>query len=375
MIPPIYILVTVAFPDIKSRARYFGVVSGAGGLGAAAGPLIGGLVTSAISWRASFGLQVLVVAWIILLARNITDPARPGPKPRFDVTGAILSAAGLFFVVLGLLQSRTYGFLVSRADFTIGNTVVIPKGSISPVWIFVAIGALFLLWFFLYVRSRERRGRDVLLPLRLFRNKVANRGLGTQVIQWLILQGTFFVVSVYLQEVNGYNAIETGLMLTPATIGILVASAGADRFARRHPQRWLIIAGFLITAVGMILLLVLVRAHSGFLTWVPGLLLFGIGVGVMLTSSVNVVQSSFPEGDQGEISGLSRSVSNLGSSFGTALVGSILVAAKMPAGKPFAAGLATMLVFALIGLVLGVLIPRRQAQPSDPAQAEAEPAA
>ena len=94
MIPPIYILVTVAFPDVKSRARYFGVVSGAGGLGAAAGPLIGGLVTSAISWRASFGLQVLVVAWIILLARKISDPARPGPEPRFDLTGAVLSAAG-----------------------------------------------------------------------------------------------------------------------------------------------------------------------------------------------------------------------------------------------------------------------------------------
>src|ERR1700730_16757845 len=99
MIPPIYILVTVTFPDVKSRARYFGVVSGAGGLGAAAGPLIGGLVTSAISWRASFGLQVLVVAWIIWLARKITDPARPGPKPRFDLTGAVLSAAGLLFVV------------------------------------------------------------------------------------------------------------------------------------------------------------------------------------------------------------------------------------------------------------------------------------
>ena len=92
MIPPIYILVTVAFPDVKSRAQYFGVVSGAGGLGAAAGPLIGGVVTSAISWRASFGLQVLVVAWIILLARKITDPARTGPKPRFDLTGAVLSA-------------------------------------------------------------------------------------------------------------------------------------------------------------------------------------------------------------------------------------------------------------------------------------------
>ena len=79
--------------------------------------------------------------------------------------------------------------------------MVIPKGGISPVWLFVAIGALFLLWFFLHVRSREHKGRDVLLPLRLFRNKISNLGLGTQTIQWLILQGSFFAVSVYLQEV------------------------------------------------------------------------------------------------------------------------------------------------------------------------------
>ncbi len=373
MIPPIYILVTVAFPDVKSRARYFGVVSGAGGLGAAAGPLIGGLVTSAISWRASFVLQVLVVAWIIVLARKIADPARPGPKPRFDLTGAVLSAAGLFFVVLGLLQSRTYGFFKSRADFTIGNTVVIPKGSISPVWLFVAIGALFLLWFFLHIRSSERKGRDVLLPLRLFRNRIANLGMATQTIQWLILQGSFFVVSVYLQEVNHYNAIQTGLMLTPATVGILVTSAAADRFARRHPQRWLIIAGFLATAIGMILLLLLVRAHSGILSWVPGLLLFGAGIGIMLTSSVNVVQSSFPDADQGDISGLSRSVSNLGSSLGTALVGSVLVAVTQPAGTPFAVALATMLVITLIGLVIAVLIPRRAVEARQPAGSSAAP--
>ena len=216
---------------------------------------------------------------------------------------------------------------------------MIPKGSISPVWLFVAIGALFLLWFFLHVRAREKKGRDVLLPLRLFRNKIANLGLGTQTIQWLILQGSFFAVSVYLQEVNHYSAIQTGLMLTPATIGILAASAAAGRFARRHPQRWLIIAGFLVTAVGMILLLVLVRAHAGIWRWIPGLLLFGAGVGTMLTSSVNVVQSSFPDQDQGEISGLSRSVSNLGSSLGTALVGSVLVAVKLPEGRPFAVAL------------------------------------
>jgi len=273
--------------------------------------------------------------------------------------------------VLGLLQSRTYGFGKSRQNFTIGNTVVIPKGSISPVWLFVAIGALFLLWFFLHVRSSEKKGRDVLLPLRLFRNKVANLGLGTQTIQWLILQGSFFTVSVYLQEVWKYNAIQTGLMLTPATIGILAASVGADRFARRHPQRWLIIAGFLATAVGMILLLALVRQHSGILSWVPGLLLFGAGVGVMLTSSVNVVQSSFPDADQGDISGLSRSVSNLGSSFGTALVGSLMVAVKLPVGKTLAVALAMLLVIALIGLVLAVLIPRQSVESTEPAASPA----
>ena len=106
----------------------------------------------------------------------------------------------------------------------------------------------------------------------------------------------------------------------------------------------------------------------------PGLLLFGARVGVMLTSSVNVVQSSFPEADQGEISGLSRSVSNLGSSLGTALVGSVLVAVARPAGQPFAVALAIMLVLALIGLVIAVLIPRQSteaAQQTDPSTAAA----
>ncbi len=90
------------------------------------------------------------------------DGSAAQPRPRFDLAGAVLSAAGLFFVVLGLLQSRTYGFGKSRQDFTLGSTVIIAKGGISPVWLFVAIGVLFLLGFFLYTRSAERQGRDVL---------------------------------------------------------------------------------------------------------------------------------------------------------------------------------------------------------------------
>ncbi|MFD0689081.1 MFS transporter [Actinomadura fibrosa] len=370
LIPPIYILITVAFDDVRERAKYFGVVSGAGGLGAAAGPLVGGLITSAIGWRASFLAQVLAVGWILFAARRIEEPPPPERRPRFDLAGAVLSAAGMMFVVLGVLQSGTYGWGASRKAFEIGGTEVIPKGGVSPVWILVGIGALILLWFFLHIASRERAGKDPLFSIGLLRNRTSNLGLGTQHIQWLTMQGSFFVISVFLQEAKGYNAVQTGLMLTPATAGILLASAAAGRMAGRHSQRRLIRAGFGGTIVGFALLLALAREDSGVLGFAPGLFLIGTGVGIMLTASVNVVQSSFPDAEQGDISGLSRSVSNLGSSLGTALAGSVLVAASKPGDHPFALALVTLTVITAIGWVLALLLPRTPA--GTPA---AEPAA
>src|SRR3954471_9122308 len=124
LIPPVYILITVSFPDVKARAKYFGVISGAGGIGAAAGPLIGGFITSTFSWRASFIVQVLVIASIIFLSRRINDPGIQGTKPRFDFAGAILSAAGLCFVVLGILLSGSYGWFRATQDVVMGNTTV-----------------------------------------------------------------------------------------------------------------------------------------------------------------------------------------------------------------------------------------------------------
>ena len=194
LIPPIYILLTVSFPDVKSRAKQFGIVSAAAGIGSAAGPLIGGFVTSAWSWRASFILQVLGVAYILFLSRKIADPGIKGTKPHFDVLGAVLSAAGLFFVVLGVLLSSTYGWFTAAMDFTIGDTVLIPEGGISPLWVSIGIGAVILLLFFLHIRSRERRGKEPLVATHIFRNRTSNLGLVTQNVQWLVLQGSFFVI-------------------------------------------------------------------------------------------------------------------------------------------------------------------------------------
>lgn len=358
MIPPIYILITVLFTEIDTRAKFFGVVSGAAGIGSAAGPLIGGVITSGISWRASFGLQVAIVAVVIGLALRVSVPRFVGTKPRFDVTGAVLSAAGLVVVVLGVLQSGDYGWFSARKDFTIGNTVVIHEGGVSPVWLYFAVGAAILAWFFLHIRSEEHRGLEPLLATRLFRNRTSNLGLVTQNLQWLLMQGSFFVVSVYLQTVRHFSAIRTGLVITPATAGILLSSAVAQRMAQRRPQRTLVSGGFLATALGMGLLLALARETSNVLLFAPGLFVLGLGAGVMLTASVNVVQSAFPEKDQGEISGLSRSVSNLGSSLGTAFVGSILVSPIVTGNKHYALALVTLVVIALIGLVVALSLPR-----------------
>jgi MFS family permease len=374
LIPPIYILITVMFDDIKTRARYFGVVSGAGGVGAAAGPLVGGLITSYLSWRASFLLQVLVVATIAWLARGLVDPPLPAQRPRFDLLGAVLSAVALFFVVFGILQTGTYGWFAAKKDFTIGDTVVISEGGISPVWLLVAVGVLFLIAFFVHVRSREKRGEPALVSVSLFRNRTSNLGLTTQTLQWLVLLGSSFVLSVYLQQERGYNAIQTGLMLLPATVGILLASALAQRMASRHTQRRLIRFGFTGTVLGFALLGLVAVAPDDIWPFVPGLLVLGIGVGIMLTASVNVVQSAWPENVQGDISGVSRSVSNLGSSLGVAIAGSIVAGASTSFDKPFAVAIVVLGAFALAGWVAALLLPQAEDRTTEPIVGAGPPA-
>src|SRR5829696_496061 len=344
LIPPVYILTTMLFGEVTSRARAFGVISGMGGIGAAAGPLIGGLITTAISWRAAFVFQALMVATIAFLGRRITDPVAPDPTRAFDTGGAVLSAVGLVVIVTGILAADDNGWLMLTL---------------------LAVGALFLAWFFLHVHARERAGEEPLLSTALFRNRISNLGLVTQNIQWLLLIGTAFVVSAFLQVVRGYNAIETGVIFTAATLGILVSSLAAERLAKRRSQRTLILAGFVATIAGIGVLLALVKGSPSVYAFAPGLLLIGLGVGVMLTPSVNVVQSAFPEERQGEISGLSRSVSNLGSSLGTAVAGTILVAG-ITATPERSYGLAMIVLAAvgLVGLAASLLLPRTPA-PAD----------
>ena len=278
----------------------------------------------------------------------------------------MLSALGLFFVVFGVLQSGAYGWGTATQDYSIGGTVIIHEGGVSPVWLYVGIGVVFLALFIGCAWAREKNGRTPLVSVRLFANLTSNLGLLTQNLQWLVLQGSFFVISVFLQQVRGFSAIETGLVLVPATIGLLLSSAAAPHMARRHSQRRLIRFGFFMTALGLGLLLALGGTNPSVWSYVPGLFIMGIGVGIMLTASVNLVQSAWPENVQGDISGVSRSVSNLGSSLGVAIAGS-LVAGAIPGGGQYFWALVIVGAFALVGWVAALLIPHGTAKKAGPA--------
>src|SRR6266480_461091 len=137
LIPPVYILATLWFSNLTSRAWAFGVISGLGGIGAAAGPLIGGVITTWISWRAAFVFQALVIVVIILLSRRLVDPLPADPKRHFDAVGAVLAGVGMFCLVFGILQAGSNNVLMT---------------------VLVVIGVAFLVWFYFYIRSLERKG-------------------------------------------------------------------------------------------------------------------------------------------------------------------------------------------------------------------------
>ena len=226
--------------------------------------------------------------------------------------------------------------------------------------VLLTVGAIVLAMFFLHIRARERRHEEPLLSTGLFRNRTSNLGLVTQNVQWLILIGTSFVVSAYLQVVRGYNAVQTGVIFTAATGGILLSSLAAERLAKKYAQRTLIMAGFVTTIAGVAVLLALVNGSPSAWAFAPGLLLIGLGVGVMLTPSVNVVQSAFPEEQQGEISGLSRCISNLGSSLGTAVAGTILVSGLT--NRSYGASMIVLAIIGIIRLGAALLLPTQRAQ-------------
>jgi Na+/melibiose symporter-like transporter len=291
----------------------------------AAGPLIGGWVTTEFTWRVVFAAETVVVIAILLLRGQIASAPAAERRPRLDVVGVALSSAGLGVAVLAILRSSVWGFVVPRNPPEINGTEITPLG-FSPVP-FMVLGGLALLWAFVaWEQRRARQGRDQLLDPVLLRITQLRAGLSTLVGQQLVLMGTFFVIPVYLQVVVGLNAFETGKRLLPLSVAMLVFALLGPRMAARRSSRTVAQIGLVAVSIGAAVMLATLDVTLNDAGFKIALALVGAGAGLLASQLGNIIMSSVAPTQTSEAGGLQGTAQNLGSSLGTAIVGAVLLA-------------------------------------------------
>jgi MFS family permease len=317
VLPAMVALIAGNFQGPDRKVAY-AVLGGVAGAGIAVGPILGGWATTELSWRVVFIGEVVIVAGILAMTPKVRDAILPGAAPKLDIVGSILAATGLGTIVLGTLQSSTWGMIVPK------DSPVEPFGfSLTPFVIAAGVG---LLWGFVrWQRHREAIGTDPLVHLDLVKIPPLRAGLGGLLAQNLILMGVFFTVPLYLQLVLGLDALETGIKMLPVSITMFIASAVGSRLSGRFPIRSIVRAGLLTIVVAIVGLLATVEPTLAEGTFAMAMGVLGVGMGLVASQLGNVVQSSVDESGRGEAGGLQFTGAQLGSSLGVALVGAIVL--------------------------------------------------
>jgi MFS family permease len=316
ILPAIVALVASNF-ERAQRPRAYGLVASAGAIAVAAGPLIGGLFTTYLSWRLVFVGEVFIIVAILLLARRITDVA-PEERVALDVVGTVLSALGLGLVVFGILRAGTWGFVQPKpgAPHWLG---------LSPtIWLILA-GGVVLLAFVGWENRRIARGNEPLVDPKILTNATLRGGLASFFFQYLLQAGLFFTVPLFLSVALGLSAIATGVRILPLSVTLLLAAVGVPKFFPQASPRLVVRLGFLTLFAGIAVMVAALDAGAGpeIVTW--PMLLAGLGVGALASQLGAVTVSSVPDERSGEVGGLQNTVTNLGASIGTALAGAVLI--------------------------------------------------
>nr|RZI34332.1 Antiseptic resistance protein [Cryobacterium sp. SO1] len=326
MLPAMMSLIVSNFVAGPARAKAYAGFAAIAGIAAGIGPIIGGLFTSYLSWRLAFASELLVALYIFTQLKIIKDAPFLGRKPRFDWTGFILSSAGLITVVLGIVMASAYGLFVSRVDVEVFGQVVLTAGQISPTVILVSIGLLVLIVFILVERSRDRHHHDTLLDLSLFSIRAVSSGTSVQLLQYLVLTGAIFALSLYVQMELNYSAIQSGLTLLPLSLAVLLSAGVSGRvFSRRFAPRSVILAGFGIIVLGAAAMGLLARDATSGTQFILGLALVGFGAGTIASQNQNLIMSSVKPQRSNETSGVINTAQNIGASLGTSLAGALIL--------------------------------------------------
>jgi len=333
----------------KSRNVAFGIWGATAGAAAVLGPVLGGYFTTYISWRWAFFINIPIgIAALVGAALVIRETRFKDPKYTTDYPGLILITIGLASVLFGLIEAQTYGWLVPNQEFSAGGFSWSTSNPLSLPLVSIITGIVLLGAFTFYEIRRARKGRVPLFDFSLLRYKGFRYGLFTVTIVAMGEFGAVFIISIFLQTVKGLSAISAGLTFLPMAISVFIFAPIAGILATRFGPKWIITTGMVLEAVALFSMSQIISISNPVYYLYPVLVVYGAGVGLAISQVTSTVLMSIPWQKAGVGSGANNTVRQIGSAFGIAVIGAILVAQISVVGQ---AELATSTVnFGQIGI-------------------------
>ncbi|MEA4957589.1 putative multidrug resistance protein MdtD [bioreactor metagenome] len=305
MLPATTTIIGVSYEG-KDKIKAFGIWGGIAAMGSAVGPIFGGFFTNFVSWRMIFGSEFIVVLIIIFYSYYIKDSKSILKWKEFDYVGAILSVISLIIIVMGLLIFN---------DPT--------KWDIIPGVLFIGI-ALFVIFLY-WEKRRIRSNKKPLSDIALLKNRTFSIGIVASVFGQIPLAGYLFIMPVFLQQVTHIDAFMTGVILLPSSIAVMILSLMGVKMTEYIPAKYVVCLGFLISALGTFILGGKFSATMNPYSVIPATIIFGAGVGMILSQLTNYVMSAVDKSKGSDAAGLLNTFKNLGYSMGTALIGVLLI--------------------------------------------------
>ncbi len=308
----------------RDRSIAFGIWGGIAAASTAIGPLLGGYITSSYSWRWAFRINVFVAALLLAGSFLVKESWDRAEKRQLDWPGVLLSSTGLFFLVFGVIESSTYGWVKAKEPFSLFGLVSFKTVSVS-VYAMI-LGLVILGGFFLWERREERERFTPLVSLHLFGNRQFISGATITGITALGQAGLIFSIPVFVQAVRGFDAFHTGLALLPLSAAALLAAPLAGILGARIGPKRPVQMGLLLNLASCIVLAFTLRTTSSVNSLIPGLLLGGAGLGMMMGQIGNLTISAVTVDKAGEAAGVNNTFRQLGATLGTAIIGAVLIA-------------------------------------------------
>jgi len=339
MNPATLSIITATFPP-RERGKAIGIWAGVSGMALAIGPLVGGLLTEHVNWNWIFFINVPVgIAGLLAIPLFIDESRDTSHEQRLDLPGLSTSAIGLFSLTYAFIEANSYGWASSRI-----------LGAF-------AVAAVMLVAFVLL----ERHQRAPMLELALFKNRTFSGANGAMLFVGLAMFGTFFYVSLYMQNVLHYSPVKAGASFLPMTLLIILIAPRAGALTDKVGSRWLVGLGMGLLAV-MLFYYSQLGANESFWAILPGLLIGGVGMGATMTPVTAAAMSAVAVDKAGVGSAVLNSSRQVGGSLGIAVMGAIVAA-----GSDFLTGFHDALrvgaLLCLVGAAVAVLAVRKIEHP------------